>query len=133
MEGGKPKNPEKNKQQILPSYDFLLQEWNFASEIGEGRGFLFVSFFVPFFTSLFPYFFLYFIFYFFVLSFCLSFYLFSIFFAPASKLFRVRWVNKLPRYFIFYMVCKTKQHHQIRSYGVFRLFRCCGVFRCSWF
>ena len=100
---------------------------------------LFISFFIYLFFSLF-------IFYLFVLSFCLSFHFFSIFLVPASKLFRVTWVNKLHRHFIFYMVCngKTKQHRQIRCSGVPGFSTCqlslqyCSsswnnvVFTCTW-
>ena len=50
------------------------------------------------------------------------------------KLFRYIWVNKLHWHFSFYMACngKTNQQRQIRSSGLFRLFRCSrGVPGCS--
>ena len=114
------------------------------------RGFLFVSLFVPFFTSLplislFLYllissFLALFFIYSFPLFFCLSFYFFSIFLAPASKLFHVMWVNKL-----IYILVFTPSNSVFRGclvFWCFRVFRgvsgcssipgCSGVFRCSW-
>ena len=100
-------------------------------------GFLFVSLFVPFFTSLplislFTYFFLsFFIFYLFVLSFFLSvflFTLFSIFLAPASKLFRVTWVNKLHLHFSFYTVkLGVPVFRGVPGCSGVMVFRCSGV------
>ena len=96
---------------LFETYSVLPREWNFAPDIGWGLPFcFFICSFLYFFTSyffisLFTYFFLsFFLFYLFVLSFILSVFLFTffpIFLAPASKLFRVTWVNKLHLHFSF--------------------------------
>ena len=94
---------------LFETYSVLLREWN-----SLGASFLFLYLFLSlllyllflyFFIYLFLSFFLYFSFIrSFFLSVCLSFYFFSIFLAPASKLFRVTCVNKLHLHFSFYTV-----------------------------
>ena len=96
---------EKNVKYFFRSYNFLLRECNFASEFGGGGGgasFLFLYLFlslplyllIPLYLCLLISFFLYFLF---IRSFFLSFFFFRIllFLAPAFKLFRDTWVNKL--------------------------------------